>query len=128
MDCSPPSSSVHGILQARILEWVAIPSPGHLPQPGTEARSPALQVDSLPSKPPGKTFNLNYLLNSPISKYSHIGGSTCEVGENTVLSIKKKKVVFFTSQSHQAKYQNKLDLRSDFQFSLSQDTKQIFFK
>ena len=26
MDCSPPSSSVHGILQARILEWVAVPS------------------------------------------------------------------------------------------------------
>ena len=25
MDCNPPSSSVHGILQARILEWVAIP-------------------------------------------------------------------------------------------------------
>ena len=24
MDCSPPGSSVHGILQARILEWVAI--------------------------------------------------------------------------------------------------------
>jgi len=28
MDCSPPGSSVHGILQARILEWVAIPFPG----------------------------------------------------------------------------------------------------
>ena len=27
MDCSPPGSSVHGILQARILEWVAFPSP-----------------------------------------------------------------------------------------------------
>ena len=26
MDCSPPGSSVHGIFQARILEWVAIPS------------------------------------------------------------------------------------------------------
>ena len=26
MDCSPPGSSVHGILQARILEWVAMPS------------------------------------------------------------------------------------------------------
>ena len=25
MECSPPSSSVHGILQARILEWIAIP-------------------------------------------------------------------------------------------------------
>ena len=31
MDCSPPGFSVHGILQARILEWVAIPSPGALP-------------------------------------------------------------------------------------------------
>ena len=26
MDCSPPCSSVHGILQARVLEWVAMPS------------------------------------------------------------------------------------------------------
>ena len=33
MDCSPPSSSVHGICQA-ILEWVAAPSPVHLPDPG----------------------------------------------------------------------------------------------
>ena len=28
VDCSPPGSSVHGILQARILEWVAVPSSG----------------------------------------------------------------------------------------------------
>ena len=34
MDCSPPGSSVYGILQARILEWVAIPSPRDLPDPG----------------------------------------------------------------------------------------------
>ena len=34
LDCSPPGSSVHGIFQARILEWVAIPSPGDLPYPG----------------------------------------------------------------------------------------------
>ena len=32
MDCSPPGFSVHGIVQARILEWVA-PSPGDLPNP-----------------------------------------------------------------------------------------------
>ena len=31
------------------------PSPGNLPDPGTEPRSPALQVDSLLSEPPGKT-------------------------------------------------------------------------
>ena len=33
MDCSPPSSSVHEILQARILEWVAIPFSGASSQP-----------------------------------------------------------------------------------------------
>ena len=33
MDCSPPGSSVDGILQARILEWVAMPSSGGSSQP-----------------------------------------------------------------------------------------------
>ena len=51
MDCSPPGSSIRGILQARILEWVAI-SPGDLPHPGIEPGSPAWQADSLPPKPP----------------------------------------------------------------------------
>ena len=50
-DCSPPGSSVHGILQGRILEWVAMPSPGDIPDPGIEPRSPALQADSLPAEP-----------------------------------------------------------------------------
>ena len=54
MGCSPPGSSVHGILQARILEWVAFPSPGDLPNPGTKPGSPELQADSSPSEPPGK--------------------------------------------------------------------------
>ena len=51
---SPPGSSVHGILQERILEWVAMPCPRYLPNPGTEPTSPvapALQANSLP---PGK--------------------------------------------------------------------------
>ena len=54
----PMDYTVHGILQARILEnsleWVAIPSPGHLPNPGIEPRSPTSQADSLPAEPPGK--------------------------------------------------------------------------
>ena len=50
MDCSPPDSSIHKILQARILEWVAIPSCRGLPNPGFEPRSPELQADSLPSE------------------------------------------------------------------------------
>ena len=54
VDCSPPSSSVRGILQARILEWVAISFSGDLPDPGIEPRSPTLQADTLTSVPPGK--------------------------------------------------------------------------
>ena len=42
-----PGSSVHGISQARILEWLPFPAPGDLPDPGIEPASPALQVDSL---------------------------------------------------------------------------------
>jgi len=42
MDCSPQGSSVHGILQARILEWVAISFSRDLPDPGIIPVSPAL--------------------------------------------------------------------------------------
>jgi len=51
MDYSLPACPVRGILQAKILEWVAIPSPGDLP--GIELRSPALEIDSLLSEPSG---------------------------------------------------------------------------
>ena len=50
MDCSSPGSSVHGILQARILEWVAFPPSEDLPNPGIRPVSPASptsQTDSL---------------------------------------------------------------------------------
>ena len=56
--CGPMDYTVHGILQARILEWVAFPNPG------MEPRSPTLQVDSLPAEPPGKPsfmFTSSYL-------------------------------------------------------------------
>ena len=69
MDCSPPGSFVHGILQARILEWGAISSPGDLPDPGIELRSPASQADSLPSEPPGKP------------EMGPVFAAQCEVGE-----------------------------------------------
>ena len=50
-----PGSSVHRILQARSLEWVAFPSAGDLPDLGIDPGSPALQGDSLPPEPPGKS-------------------------------------------------------------------------
>ena len=46
-----PCSSVNGVLQARILEWIAIPFPGDLSNPVIEPGSSALQADSLPSDP-----------------------------------------------------------------------------
>ena len=49
--------TVRGILQARILEWVAFPTPGHLPNPGIKPISPTLLVDSLPAEPQGKPKN-----------------------------------------------------------------------
>ena len=48
MDLSPPGSSVHGMLQARILEWVAVPSSRDLLDPGVKPVCCALQVNSLP--------------------------------------------------------------------------------
>ena len=51
---SSPGPSVHGILQARTLEWVAIFFSRGSSQPRDWTSSPALQADSLPSEPPGK--------------------------------------------------------------------------
>ena len=77
MDCSTPCSSVHGICQARILEWVAI-SYSRVIFP-TQASNPHFlslmhgQADSLPTKSPGKPFMhihifLFYLHSSPTIK------------------------------------------------------------
>ena len=119
MDYSLPGSSVHGILQARILEGVAMPSsrgfswpmdwthnldllcvlhwqmvplplvplgkpiyiwsgmpfpsPGDLPNPGIKPKSPALQVDSLPSEPPGKSRrSIYFYINIRICRYTSL--------------------------------------------------------
>ena len=53
----PPGSSVHGIFQARILEWVAtgVGFPGHLPDAGIKLGSPTLAHGFFTNKPPGKS-------------------------------------------------------------------------
>ena len=57
MDCSPPGSSVHGILQARTLQRVASSLSRDLPDPGIKPGSPTLQADSSLSEPPGKPIH-----------------------------------------------------------------------
>ena len=54
--CDPMDYTVHGILQARILEWVAFPFSRDLPNPGIEPRSATQQMDSLPAEPQRKPF------------------------------------------------------------------------
>ena len=58
MDCSPSSSSVHGILQARLLEWVAIPFSRGYSRPRDQTWISALQADSLPSELPERSYCL----------------------------------------------------------------------
>ena len=53
MDCSPPGSSVHGISQVRILEWVASPSPGDLLKTRIELESPVLAGGFFTTEPSG---------------------------------------------------------------------------
>ena len=59
VDCNPPGSSLHGILQAIALEWVAIPFSKVSYPSRIKPGSPALQADSLSSEPPGKPGNQN---------------------------------------------------------------------
>ena len=51
MDCIPPGSSVHRLLQTKYQSGLSFPSPGDLPDPGIKPWSPALQADSLPFEP-----------------------------------------------------------------------------
>ena len=55
----PHDYTVCGLLQARMLEWVAFAFFGDLLNPGIEARSPTLQADSLPAEPQGKPKLIN---------------------------------------------------------------------
>ena len=65
-DYSFPGCSVYEIVQARILEWVAIPFTRDLPNARIESRCPALQVDSWLLEPPGKPPN--FYLRNPDSR------------------------------------------------------------
>ena len=55
LDWSPPGSSVHGISQARILQWAAVPfSRGSSLPRALDSANPHWQADSFPMVPPGK--------------------------------------------------------------------------
>ena len=79
MDYSPIGSSVHGILQGRILEWV---SAGDIPNPGTEPGSPTLQADSLLSEPPTKpVISIVSTIQISVLRMSILGGLERRLGQ-----------------------------------------------
>ena len=72
MDCGPPASSVHGIFQARTMGWVAMSSPGDLPDPG-------IHPDSLVSCTGG------WVLYPPLGKPVNLGRTVA--GTNQVVPV-----------------------------------------
>ena len=72
MDCSSPGPTVHGISQARIMEWVAIPVSRGSSPPGIKPASPDWQVDSLPLSHQGRP--VSYLPRAVVTKYHKLGG------------------------------------------------------
>ena len=55
--CNPTDYTIHGIFQARILEWVAVPFSRGSSQPRYRTQVSSLWADSLPAEPPGKPRN-----------------------------------------------------------------------
>ena len=89
MGCSPSGSSVHEILQERILEWVAISfSRGSSPQRRDWTRSPALQADSLPSEPPRKPGRAIPDIRAPI----YAGGGFFDSAASTDISASTERL------------------------------------
>ena len=57
VDCSPQAPPSMGFSRQEYWSGLPFPSPGDLPDPGIERRSPALQADALTSEPPGKPYD-----------------------------------------------------------------------
>ena len=81
IDCSLPGSSVHGILQARILEWVAMPSSRGSSQPWGQTCTlafPALWADSVPTEPPVKLIWYGSIIKMPCNYQNHLNHLACD--------------------------------------------------
>ena len=70
MDCSPTGFSVHGIIQVRITEWIAISFSRGSSRPGIKPKSPTLQADCLLAESPGKPQEYFSLLNNILVYWS----------------------------------------------------------
>ena len=65
IDCSPSGSSVHGIFQARILEWLPLLIPGNLPDPGIKTASQHVICMSKLNKLSMLIYTINFISTIP---------------------------------------------------------------
>ena len=95
--CNPMDHTVHGIFQARILEWEAIPFSRNLLSPGVEPGSPALQVDSLPDELPGKPIYLH----RQRENQNILSGLQLAIDDriSTTIAKQDRPLFYFTSQN-----------------------------
>ena len=79
--------------------WSALPfpSPGDLPDPGIEPRSPALQADALPSEPPGKPWREWHHHTCTSATWKKQSIQSCSGHE---IGIKLRKHLFSSSTGH----------------------------
>ena len=101
--------TVHGILQARILEWVAFPFShgkglfqGNLPKPGTEPTSPALQAESLPAEPPGKPRQASISLINILLRDDHLPVSVLVTRDREITRLNNYSLLYQHSEVRQS--------------------------
>ena len=100
MHCSLPGSSVHGILQARILEWVAICFTMGSSNPGIKPGSPILQANSLPSEPPGSESESHLVVSNSLRLHG-LYSSWNSLSQNTGMgSLSLLQGIFPTQESN----------------------------
>ena len=79
---APPSM---GFSRQEYWSGLPFPSPGYLPNPGIEPRSPALQADALPSEPPGKPKGILF---RRVVKINQL----CNKGDQNLIGIRDRKL------------------------------------
>ena len=103
MDCRPPGSSIHGIFQGRILEWVAISFSRRSSRPRDWTQVSHIVADALPSEPPGNSSQYKdvYIL----IFYIFLTLQNMLVPSRSKLQVEKK--IFFHSPQVQEMIQNR---------------------
>ena len=118
IDCSPPGSSVHGISQASILEWVAIPFSRDLPNKRNESASVAWQADSLPL-----SHQYIYKVKVKVKSLSRVrlcDSMDCSLPGSSVLQaiVREWIAISFSRGSSQPRDQNQVSRSVDRRFTI----------